>query len=235
MVRKMSKKIEKEEFKKVIENKGKETRKKTEKAINEYKEFALKGNVLDMAIGVVIGTAFTSIVNTLVSSIITPLLGLLTNKVDLSSLFITLHGPKTSTIAEAKAAGSLILTYGELLNAILYFFIISFTLFIVVKFIKKGKKKEKEVIEKIENCEEDNISKCFKIWKDATEINESDTKVLDKYTVSIEKIKTRYINPLVKIGQECIRIQDISDKAKKDIQNALNFKTKKYVYLDFDF
>ena len=143
----MSKKIEKEEFKKVIENKGKETRKKTEKAINEYKEFALKGNVLDMAIGVVIGTAFTSIVNTLVSSIITPLLGLLTNKVDLSSLFITLHGPKTSTIAEAKAAGSLILTYGELLNAILYFFIISFTLFIVVKFIKKGKKKEKEVIE----------------------------------------------------------------------------------------
>ena len=69
MVRKMSKKIEKEEFKKVIENKGKETRKKTEKAINEYKEFALKGNVLDMAIGVVIGTAFTSIVNTLVSSI----------------------------------------------------------------------------------------------------------------------------------------------------------------------
>lgn len=148
MVRKMSKKIEKEDIKKVIENKGKETRKKTEKAINEYKEFALKGNVLDMAIGVVIGTAFTSIVNTLVSSIITPLLGLLTNKVDLSSLFITLHGPKTSTIAEAKAAGSLILTYGELLNAILYFFIISFTLFIVVKFIKKGKKKEKEVIEK---------------------------------------------------------------------------------------
>ena len=94
---------------------------------------------------------------------------------------------------------------------------------------------EKEVIEKIENCEEDNISKCFKIWKDATEINESDTKVLDKYTVSIEKIKTRYINPLVKIGQEYIRIQGISDKAKKDIQNALNFKTKKYVYLDFDF
>ena len=143
MVRKMSKKIEKKDIKKVIESKGKETRKKTEKTINEYKEFALKGNVLDMAIGVVIGTAFTSIVNTLVSSIITPLLGLLTNKVDLSSLFITLHGPKTSTISEAKAAGSLILTYGELLNAILYFFIVSFTLFIVVKFIKKGKKKEK--------------------------------------------------------------------------------------------
>lgn len=98
-----------------------------------------------MAIGVVIGTAFTSIVNTLVSSIITPLLGLLTNKVDLSSLFITLHGPKTSTIAEAKAAGSLILTYGELLNAILYFFIISFTLFIVVKFIKREKRKKKKL------------------------------------------------------------------------------------------
>ena len=139
----MSKKI-KENFKKTSE----ETRKKTEKTINEYKEFALKGNVLDMAIGVVIGTAFTSIVNTIVSSIITPLLGILTNHVDLSSLFITLHGPKMNTLAEAKAAGALILSYGELLNAILYFFIVSFTLFMVVKFIKKGKKKEEKVKEK---------------------------------------------------------------------------------------
>ena len=139
--------------KETLKKKSEETKKKTEKAINEYKEFALKGNVLDMAIGVVIGTAFTSIVNTLVSSIITPLLGILTNHVDLSSLFITLHGPKMNTLAEAKSAGALILSYGELLNAILYFFIVSFTLFIVVKFIKKGNKKEEQVKEATtKNC-----------------------------------------------------------------------------------
>lgn len=149
----MSKKLEKSEIKENLKKKGEETKKKTEKTINEYKEFALKGNVLDMAIGVVIGTAFTSIVNTIVSSIITPLLGMLTNHVDLSSLFITLHGPKMSTLAEAKAAGALVLSYGELLNAILYFFIVSFTLFIVVKFIKSGKKKEEKVKEETtKNC-----------------------------------------------------------------------------------
>lgn len=134
--------------KKSIKKTSEETKNKTKKAINEYKEFALKGNVLDMAIGVVIGTAFTSIVNTIVSSIITPLLGILTNHVDLSSLFITLHGPKMDTLTEAKAAGALILSYGELLNAILYFFIVSFTLFLVVKFIKKGKLKEENSKEK---------------------------------------------------------------------------------------
>ena len=143
----MSKKIEKKEIKENLKKKREETKKKTEKTINEYKEFALKGNVLDMAIGVVIGTAFTSIVNTIVSSIITPLLGMLTNHVDLSSLFITLHGPKMNTLAEAKAAGALVLSYGELLNSILYFFIVSFTLFVVVKFIKRGKKKEEKVKE----------------------------------------------------------------------------------------
>lgn len=143
----MKKKLKKEEIKKVLKENRKKTKEKTKETIDQYKSFALKGNILDMAIGVVIGTAFTSIVNTLVSSIITPLLGLLTNKVDLSSLFITLHGPKMNTIAEAKASGALILSYGELLNAILYFFIISFTLFIVVKLIKKSQKKE-DTIEK---------------------------------------------------------------------------------------
>lgn len=145
----MSKKREKDKLKETIKSKQVQTKEKTKKTISEYKEFALKGNVLDMAIGVVIGTAFTTIVNTIVSSIITPLIGLLTNKVDLSALFITLHGPKMNTIAEAKAAGSLILSYGELLNAILYFFIVSFTLFIVVKFMKKGKKKDEEKKEQI--------------------------------------------------------------------------------------
>lgn len=93
---------------------------------------------------------------------------------------------------------------------------------------------EKEMIEKIENCTEDNISKHFKKWREATNTNESDIAVLDKYCVHIEKVKIRYINPLVRCGEEkFIRINQISDVAKKDIERALNFKTKKYVYLDF--
>lgn len=151
----MSKNVEKEDFKKTIEEQKEKAKKISRKAVEEYKEFALKGNVLDMAIGVVIGTAFTTIVNTLVSSIITPLLGILTNKVDLSDLFITLHGPKMETIAEAKAAGSLILTYGEVLNAILYFLIISLVLFIIVKFINKGK------VEKVKKEDTRDCPYCF--------------------------------------------------------------------------
>ena len=92
----MSKKLDKENLKKNL----KEQRENGKKTFEEYKEFALKGNVLDMAIGIVIGTAFTTIVNTLVSSVITPLLGILTNKVDLSDLFITLSLSITSDIME---------------------------------------------------------------------------------------------------------------------------------------
>lgn len=94
---------------------------------------------------------------------------------------------------------------------------------------------EKEVIQKIENCKEDKISENFDKWRNATKIYESDTKVEGKYCVNIEKIKTRYINPLVRNNNNYTRIINISDSAKKDIEKALNFKTKKYIYLDFDF
>lgn len=94
---------------------------------------------------------------------------------------------------------------------------------------------EKEVIGKIENCRCDNINECFKLWKNATQINESDTKVDDKYCVNIDKIKIRYINPLVRNENKFIRISDISNIAKQDIERALNYKTKKYTYLNFDF
>ncbi len=94
---------------------------------------------------------------------------------------------------------------------------------------------EKEIIEKIENCDDKNISKCFKIWKNATDIQESDIQPKDKYAVSIEKVKIRYINPLVKNGDKYVRIKDISDSARADINKALNYKTKKYAYLNFNF
>ena len=88
---------------------------------------------------------------------------------------------------------------------------------------------EKEVIERIENCDYADISKKFDIWKNAKEIKESDKEVKDKYCVSIDA-KIRYINPLV----NGIRISEISEVAKKEIQKALEFKTRKYAYLDFD-
>lgn len=93
---------------------------------------------------------------------------------------------------------------------------------------------EEEVIEKIENCEYDNISKCFNLWKNAIPIKESDVPVLGKYCVSV-KAKIRYIVPLVKVKNKYIRINKISEVASQDIKRALNYKTKKYAYLDFEF
>ena len=92
---------------------------------------------------------------------------------------------------------------------------------------------EQEVIKLIENCEYNDISKKFKIWKEAQKINESDTLVANRYCVNIEKVKKRYINPLVTFEDKYVRIADISDVAKKDIEGILNFKTRKYAYLDF--
>ena len=114
---------------------------------------------------------------------------------------------------------------------------------IIKKMNKKGlinkedlyKLSEKDVIEKIENCEYDNISRCFKFWKNTTQINETDIPVEDKYCVSINA-KRRYINPLVESDDDnYVRINEISNTAKQDIERCLNFKTKKYAYFDFYF
>ena len=144
---------EAKEAKEMLKQKKEETKKNAKKTLENYKKFAMKGNIIDMAIGVVIGSAFTNIVNTLVSSTITPIISLLTKDVDLSTLFITLKGGHFNTIEEAKAAGAIVLSYGELLNAIINFLIISFVLFIVISFIKKSNKKEaKEKIETTKTC-----------------------------------------------------------------------------------
>ncbi len=129
------KKIDKKEALKDVEKIGKQT-------IEDYKKFALKGNVLDLAIGVVLGGAFTNIVNSLVTGIITPFLGILTNKVDLSSLYVSLTGGVFKSLDEAKASGALVLNYGLLLNAILNFVIVSVVLFMIIKNLTRFKKKE---------------------------------------------------------------------------------------------
>lgn len=129
------------------------SKQKAKLAFEDYKAFALKGNVLDLAIGVVLGSAFSNIVNTLVSSIITPIISLLTSNVDLSTLFITLKGGTFETLEQAKAAGAITLNYGEIINAIVNFLIISIVLFAVVKTLTKANKKDKEKVEvTTKNC-----------------------------------------------------------------------------------
>lgn len=91
---------------------------------------------------------------------------------------------------------------------------------------------EKKIIEKIKNCKKDDVSKKFDKWKDAEKSYESDTYVEEKYCKSI-KAKIRYINPLVRKGNNYTRINKISPKAEQDIESCLNFKTKKYAYFDF--
>jgi len=138
----------KKETLEIIKEKENKTKEMAKKAVNDYKKFAIKGNVIDMAIGVVIGSAFTNIVNTIVSSTITPLVSLLTSNVDLSTLFITLKGGTFSTLEEAKTAGAITLNYGSLINAILNFFIVSIVLFIIVKIISASNKKDAKTNEK---------------------------------------------------------------------------------------
>lgn len=137
----------KEKMEKIINEKKIKTKENTKKMLNDYKKFASKGNAIDMAVGIAIGSAFTAIVNSIVSSVISPIVSLLTNNIDLSSLFVTIKGEKFDTLAEAKAAGSLVITYGELINSIINFLIISFVLFIVVSIMKKSNKKKETVIE----------------------------------------------------------------------------------------
>jgi large conductance mechanosensitive channel len=114
--------------------------------LKEFKEFAMRGNVVDMAVGIVIGAAFGGIVNSLVSDIIMPPIGLLLGNVDFSSLFIVLKegkaaGPYASP-AVAKAAGAVTVNIGLFVNTLISFLIIAFSVFLVIRGINRLKRKE---------------------------------------------------------------------------------------------
>lgn len=113
--------------------------------LKEFKEFALKANVLDLAVGVVIGGAFGKIVTSLVNDLITPLIGLLLGKVDFSNLFISLNGVHYETLKQAKDAGASTLNYGLFLNSVIDFVIIAFSIFMVIKQLNRFKRKQEEV------------------------------------------------------------------------------------------
>lgn len=108
--------------------------------LKEFKEFAMKGNVLDMAIGVIIGGAFGKIVSSLVSDVLMPPIGLLMGKVDFSSLFVNLSGTPQPSLAAAKAAGAPTINYGVFLQATFDFIIIAFVIFMLVKQVNRLKK-----------------------------------------------------------------------------------------------
>ena len=108
--------------------------------LKEFKEFAMKGNVLDLAVGFIIGAAFGKIVTSLVSDIIMPPIGLILGKVDFSNLFLNLSGKSYSSLAEAKAAGAATLNYGIFLNNIVDFLIVAFAVFLLVRMVNRWNK-----------------------------------------------------------------------------------------------
>jgi large conductance mechanosensitive channel len=108
--------------------------------LKEFKEFAMKGSVLDLAVGFIIGAAFGKIVTSLVSDIIMPPIGLLLGKVDFSNLFLNISGRSYSSLAEAKAAGAATLNYGVFLNNIVDFLIVAFAVFLLVRMVNRWNK-----------------------------------------------------------------------------------------------
>lgn len=107
--------------------------------LKEFKEFISKGSVIDLAVGVIIGGAFSKIVSSLVDDIIMPIVGLLLGGADISNYFVTLDGGKYATLAEAQEAGAATLNYGLFLNRIIDFLIIAFVLFLIIKAINKAR------------------------------------------------------------------------------------------------
>lgn len=105
--------------------------------MSEFREFAIKGSVIDLAVGIVVGAAFTKIVDSLVTDIIMPPIGLLLGGVDFENLFITLKGGPFTTLAEAKAAGAPTINIGIFLDAVIAFMIVAFAIFMVVKGINR--------------------------------------------------------------------------------------------------
>jgi large conductance mechanosensitive channel len=110
--------------------------------VNEFKAFIMRGNVVDLAVGIIIGAAFTTIVSSLVKDIFTPVIGLLVGGIDFTNIFITLKGPTEATLEAAQKAGAVTLNVGVFLNAVIQFVIVAFAIFWVVKTLSRFQRKE---------------------------------------------------------------------------------------------
>lgn len=112
--------------------------------LKEFKEFAVKGNVVDMGVGIVIGAAFTSVVNSLVKDIINPIIGVITGGIDFSNFFVNLGPGSYASLADAQAAGAPTLNYGLFVNAIISFLIVAWILFLIIKAVNRLRKQAEE-------------------------------------------------------------------------------------------
>ncbi|WP_367401626.1 large conductance mechanosensitive channel protein MscL [Geoalkalibacter halelectricus] len=110
--------------------------------VKEFKEFAMRGNVVDMAVGIIIGAAFGGIVTSLVNDVIMPPIGKVMGGVDFSNLFITLGAGDFASLAEAQAAGAATINYGIFINTLINFLIVAFAVFLLIKVINNMKRKE---------------------------------------------------------------------------------------------
>jgi large conductance mechanosensitive channel len=115
----------------------------------EFKEFAMRGNVVDLAVGIVIGVAFGAIVNSLVEDIIMPPVGLIMGNVDFADLFINLSGQEYPSLAAAREAGAPVIAYGSFINAVLNFVIVAFAIFLVVKGMNRLRRKQEAAPEEM--------------------------------------------------------------------------------------
>lgn len=109
--------------------------------VSEFKDFAMKGNVLDMAVGIIIGVAFGAIVNSLVKDVIMPPIGMLMGGINFNDLFYALDGNTYATLAEAQAAAAPTINYGLFINAIINFLIVALAIFILIRQVNAAKKK----------------------------------------------------------------------------------------------
>ena len=112
--------------------------------LKEFKEFALKGNVVDMAVGIIIGAAFGTIVKSLVDDILMPPLGLATGGVDFSNMFIALNGEHFDSLAQARRAGAPTINFGLFINNVIAFLIVAFALFVVIRGMNYLRRKQEE-------------------------------------------------------------------------------------------
>lgn len=118
------------------------------KIMKEFRDFAVKGNMIDMAVGMIIGAAFKDIVNSLVGDIVMPVISLFTGKLDFTNMFISLNGEKYATLAAAQEAGAATLNYGVFITEIINFVIMAFVIFMVIRQMNNMKKRfEKPVAE----------------------------------------------------------------------------------------
>lgn len=112
--------------------------------LNEFKKFIMKGNMIDMAVGIIIGAAFGTVIKSLVADVIMPPVGMLMGGIDFTSLFYALDGKAYASLAEAQTSGAATINYGVFINNCITLIIVGFSVFLLVKMVNNMKKKEEE-------------------------------------------------------------------------------------------